>query len=121
MEQNVIVGLITFFLGLILGHRLSLGRDKRKEFNNLTMDTYRILASRIKSNDPEIVPIDVDVLSHYFCIFRRRCFREAAEQYQCATNTSDYDPSTGIATKLESAIAEKISHAKTLLAYLEPR
>ena len=40
MEQSIVVGLITFCLGLILGHRLALGRDLRKEFNEITNETY---------------------------------------------------------------------------------
>lgn len=30
---TAVVSIVTFVLGLLLGHRLALGRDKRKEFN----------------------------------------------------------------------------------------
>jgi hypothetical protein len=32
--MDYILSLLTFFLGLILGHWLAIGRDKRKEFND---------------------------------------------------------------------------------------
>jgi len=31
--STAVVSIVTFFLGLLLGHWLALGRDKRKEFN----------------------------------------------------------------------------------------
>ncbi len=40
-HESILVPAFTFLLGLILGHRLALGRDKRKEFNDA--------ASRFKS------------------------------------------------------------------------
>jgi hypothetical protein len=37
---TAIVSLLTFFLGLFLGHRLSLSRDKRKEYNEVADIVY---------------------------------------------------------------------------------
>lgn len=48
LEQSAIVGLLTFLLGLILGHRLSLGRDKRKEFNEIATPIRANLLKQIE-------------------------------------------------------------------------
>lgn len=36
MMTTRVIGLLTFFLGLLLGNWLAIGRDKRKEFNEAT-------------------------------------------------------------------------------------
>lgn len=47
MAWSAVSGLVGLLIGLILGHRLALGRDKRKEFNDATSDIRKRLSSHI--------------------------------------------------------------------------
>lgn len=121
LEPNII-SLITFLLGLFLGHRLSLGRDKRKEFNDLTKDIYLALDFQIKNRGLAIVPINTIAIEPYFFILKRGCFREDVSRYKKANSgTNTYDPSTGQVTLNEQAIDDLMQHAKNILHYFYPR
>jgi len=41
-----IFGILTFLLGLFLGNRLAIGRDKRKEFNEIADEIYSVLLKK---------------------------------------------------------------------------
>jgi hypothetical protein len=92
MEQNIIVGLITFFLGLILGHRLSLGRDKRKEFNDAAAPIrewilYEIdLFDTSAYNNPEPDIIQLDIFVNCLHWWHRKRFRDVYEKQKNARN-----------------------------------
>ncbi|WP_412535951.1 hypothetical protein [Marinobacter sp. MIT932201] len=47
MAWSAVSGLVGLLVGLILGHRLALGRDKRKEFNEATSDIRKRLSAHI--------------------------------------------------------------------------
>ena len=84
MEQSVIVGLITFFLGLILGHRLTLGRDKRKEFNVIVIPIRGYLMD--VKHDPRPVhktpsKMEIDRFIRELPFWRRKTFNLKWNQY----------------------------------------
>ncbi|MBX7228460.1 MAG: hypothetical protein K1X48_02490 [Burkholderiaceae bacterium] len=85
MEQSVIVGIITFCLGVIFGHRLTLWRDKRKEFNEIAQPIRETLLKEREIRSPiasGIGAIDADRLEFAMPFWRRCGFRKAWESYQ---------------------------------------
>lgn len=48
--------LLTFFLGLFLGHRFALGRDKRKEFNVVALEFDSKLYDYLESDNSYHLP-----------------------------------------------------------------
>lgn len=64
------ISLITFLLGLLIGNRLAIGRDRRKEFNEFTYPLYRKIISFLDGNShvelPEIETLErvVDYLPY---------------------------------------------------------
>lgn len=78
--EPYLLSLFTFFAGLFLGHHLALGRDKRKEFNELARPIREWLLSEI--NDPHPMSrgpaaIEVDAFTAYLPARHRAAFRNA--------------------------------------------
>jgi hypothetical protein len=122
MEQSVIVGLISFLLGLFLGHRLSLGRDRRKEFNETTKTPYLALCAQIKNRTLDRVYIPLPVIEPYICLFARRRFRDIVHEYESGNyNFGDYNPATGSVVSEENEIDRLIEVAKNVRAFIKPR
>lgn len=120
--DNATISLITFFLGLFLGHWLTLGRDRRKEFNDLSRDTYRSLCKQVKTRGIEKVAVDIVVLRHYFWPVNRYRFVKAAQRYKDTKHDSGkYDPITEINTPNEKSTDELIKHAGDVSKFLTPR
>lgn len=76
---------LTGLLGLLIGNRLAIGRDRRKEFNALA-DPIRILLLREKErpNLSGAAPnkVDLAVLRERLPFWKRRRFDRALENYQ---------------------------------------
>ena len=76
-------GLLTFFVGLGLGHWLALGRDKRQEFNDAALPIREWLISEIKNPSPYASsPSDIKLDTFIQClpVWKRRGFRSAYEE-----------------------------------------
>lgn len=118
----MIVGLITFLLGLFLGHRLSLGRDRRKEFNETTKTAYLALCAQIKNRTLDRVYIPLPIIELYISPFARHRFRDIVHEYESGNyNFSDYNPATGNAVLDEKEIDRFIEVAKNVCAFIKPR
>ncbi len=100
MEQSIVVGLITFFLGLILGHRLSLGRDKRKEFNEISAPIRLALLQQIKILESnrfisKVSSSDFDRLEMYLSFWQVTCFRKTLAAYKDTQNKCGHTGTDG--------------------------
>ena len=54
---QIIVPIITLIIGLLLGHKLSLGRDKRKEFNDIATPIYIKLEKQLERANSDLYPV----------------------------------------------------------------
>ncbi|MEZ9861546.1 hypothetical protein AB4353_00005 [Vibrio breoganii] len=54
--MDIQLSLLTFFLGLFLGHRFALGRDKRKEFNAVANEFDSKLYDYLESDNSSYLP-----------------------------------------------------------------
>ena len=78
--EPLILSLFTFFAGLFLGNRLALGREKRKEFNDLARPIREWLLTEM--NDPHPMSsgptaIEIDAFSACLSTRHRAAFRDA--------------------------------------------
>lgn len=114
-----------FLSGMLLDSWLSVGRDKRKEFNDLTKDIYAALNAQIEGKSGR-VPIDTIYIEPYISIFKRQGFRDRVSEYtNIPYSFGVYDPltGTGTGTPREAEIEGEmlVQCAKALIPYFYPR
>jgi hypothetical protein len=78
--DSVLLGLFTFAAGLLIGHRLSLGRDKRKEFNEAVQPIRAYFLA--ESENPSAyrkqpLTSELDLLFYKIHVWDRRKLRKA--------------------------------------------
>lgn len=72
-----------FFVGLLLGNWLALGRDKRREFNDAALPIREWLLGQIKNQSPIVrspAEIELDLFTQCLPFWSRRGFRRAYEK-----------------------------------------
>lgn len=97
MSDSVIVGLFTFLLGLVLGHRLTLWREQRREFNEVATRVRVALRARLSNPSPyfgtagRIDASDLEMLEHLLGPWGRTKYRKAKDDYEaeCKKTRSD--------------------------------
>ena len=88
MNETLTVGLLTFLFGLLLGHRMNLWREKRKEFNEVATRILVALKSRQRSPQPyftteeKISGKDMETFQHLLHPWKRSSFKAAWAAYQ---------------------------------------
>ncbi len=68
------ISLFTFFLGLFLGHRFTLERDKRKEFNAASEVLREKVFDYLESNRIDCLPTykELELFSPYVKSYKRK-------------------------------------------------
>jgi hypothetical protein len=80
----IFLSLLTFCLGLFVGHRLTLSRDRRKDFNEVAQPLREILLKERCGPSPNsagIGKVDADRLESVIPIWKRSSFKKAWEAY----------------------------------------
>ena len=121
MEQYLgpvllILPILTFLGGLLVGNRLAIGRDRRRERN--------VVAQRLRVallNRGGLDRIDTDLYLQMLSFWPRWRFRRAVERHQKATADHQYDPNYGTAVFTASAAAELKSSTDALLRHTRQR
>lgn len=82
---TALLSLLTFFLGLILGHWLAIGRDKRKEFNEAVIPVRAWLLREKEAPNPySRLPSEeeLDLFIHYLRPWQRIAFLKHLKSYK---------------------------------------
>lgn len=89
--EPYLLSLFTFFLGLFFGHRLTLWRDRRKEFNDIAQPIRAMLLEEKERPTPYFVgpsEIDADQLESVLSFWQRHRFRNSWNAYRHAKKKS---------------------------------
>ena len=120
--NSVLLNIITFLVGLLVGNRLAIGRDKRKEFNEAAQPIRAWLLSEVErpspySPRPNVVQIDAFV--SYLPFWKRSGFRKAYKRQDCARQDAMEQDSYGqVSYKDDNHIKEWLN---ALLRYTKRR
>ncbi|GIC01440.1 hypothetical protein VCSRO191_1024 [Vibrio cholerae] len=96
------LSLLTFFIGLIIGHRFALFRDRRKEFNlgaeNLQSKIYDYLKSGDLDHLPTIKELTMftDKISYHKKFFYQKAISELSASISKDKFANKRDPVTGM-------------------------
>ena len=119
-----IIGIAAALFGIVLGDWLALSRDRRREFNAVTEQLFKTLASAIDSGHFGGYPTveHPRLIEPYILRWKRRAFRRAVKEYETAKQgTGTYEPVSGIFTVDQVGVEHLVSCAKRLLHYLSRR
>jgi len=93
MVDPVPLSLLTFCVGLIVGHRLSIGRDKRKEYNVAAARIIATLESRLAGRYVDLAgPDDWIVFEHLLPPLKRGRWQRARKAYEDALTDTVREP-----------------------------
>ena len=116
---------VSFCLGLLLGHRLALGRDKRQEWNPIAREYREILERQIEAAQygniaSGIREVTSEVL-FYLGPWERRRFRLRLGQYEKAAQEASESSRTNRGIADAGKLKELIQAATALLRNFQPR
>jgi hypothetical protein len=87
LTEASVVSILTFLVGLIVGHRFALLRDKRKEFND---SAAPLRAWALALQDPSHFPppkpgkVEIDRFHQYLSTGKKRQFNSLVHEYDSA-------------------------------------
>lgn len=98
------LSLLTFFLGLGLGHWLAIGRDKRKEFNDKAVELNSKIYDYIEQENNYFLPSmkELTLFTSYIPLYRRWLYKKLLKRLDDSLSLDGkscvYSPSYGIQT-----------------------
>lgn len=101
-DYPALVGLVTFFLGLAIGNKQAIGRDRRKEFNEVSQEAFVALSKQLKAieagHQGEAIG-DLVLVESYIPFYMRALFRMYVRRYRAALQgVSTYNFATSTVT-----------------------
>lgn len=96
METENMIRLLLFFGGLFLGNKLAIGRDRRREFNEIATPIFEKLRQQehaIRDDNKFIDGPSITDFEHFerhINFWKRRCFRKALETYNKQQDENRY-------------------------------
>jgi len=88
------VSLVTGLIGLLVGNRLAIGRDRRKEFNSLAEPIWDLLFREKERPTPyNAIPhkVDFGLFRERLPFWKRRAFDRALQNYQKSKNEQNWE------------------------------
>lgn len=78
-----ITGLLGVFVGGLIGNRLAIGRDRRKEFNEMADPIRSQLRNHIatKGKSSFVSEKDLEIFGDHMTPYKRKSYKEAADKY----------------------------------------
>jgi hypothetical protein len=124
-DYAVVISLVTFVLGLVVGNKQAIGRDKRKEFNEISKAAFVGLNKQLKSialgNEGDNID-EFLLIEAYIPFYKRNNFRVHVKRYKDAIQgISTYDVETGTVSRDIIKLNHLEQCTKKVLTYLGRR
>lgn len=121
-EYAVWISILTFLVGLLVGNWQAIGRDKRKEFNELTDLLFADLTKCVNNRTIYSSEIDVARIAPYLSFFGRFNFTKYAKKQRELINSSQtYNVETSEVSIDPVGLKNLIFYQKKILSYLKRR
>jgi hypothetical protein len=114
------LSLLTFFLGLFIGHRLTLARDRRREFNQIVEPLRPGILDEAEAPNPMRLVINrhqADAIACRLCWGRAERFLKACHEYWDAHDKHDKDDLGQPLYRNPEPVRQAV---KKLLEYVKP-
>ena len=85
-DNAFFLSFLTFLIGLIVGHRFALFRDKRKEFNEACVPLYVQLSNGITTSNTSAYPekLQLELFTSHIPYFKKRSYKVAVHNFNSA-------------------------------------
>jgi len=97
-EYAAVISLLTFLIGLIMGNRLAISRDRRKEFNNFVEPIRTWLLFELEDPSPyRKAPskIEMDNFVHYLPFWKSKKFKVYLTELEKVREQNSYKDNYG--------------------------
>ena len=128
IEFPVIINMATFTGGAIFGSYLAIGRDKRKEFNEVTEQSRIEIRKGIECTNIGVCGFSVDyhkfiAIEDHIPWYKRNLFRIHVKRCESinAEMYSEYDPNTSKSEFYKHKVPELNKRLKNILCYIKRR
>ena len=124
-DHSALLSVVTFLIGLIVGNKQAIGRDRRKEFNEVSENAFVMLNKQlalIAAGSEGESAGDFLLIEAYIPVYERSLFRMHVRRYRAALQgVSTYHVKTGTVTFDQVKLKHLARCTKNLLAYLQRR
>lgn len=121
-ESASLISVLTFLLGILIGNRQAIGRDKRKEFNDLTDKLFSELTRCVNSESIFSADIDVARIAPHLSIFSRSSFAKIVKrQRELINQVGSYNFQTSEVVVDKVKLKALNQYQKKILGYVNRR